>query len=227
MGAAPAHPRYRTSCIRHDYFSVSNMAEFPERFVIVGFLAADGCISATVPGQPRVQLNLAQKDRVVLETLNAELAQGGRHIAPGRTTASLQLYFPSQQMCDDLARYGIVPRKTQTFDLPDLPPTEMAYFLRGYFYGDGCFHDYGDRLFYHLVSTTRFAESLKAYFMEHQLVDHVGSYPLKRNPLYSQTVFQGKHAFGFSRFIFNDEKMVLLPRKHVVADRVRPATPNQ
>lgn len=215
------HPLYKTQSIIHDYFSKENIDKHPERLVIIGFIAADGCVSDHNPGQARLEFNLSQKDRCVLEKLNLELSLGKRHISLNTTTISNSLYFPSDQMFSDLSKFGIVPRKTQTFNLPDLSIEDMQYFLRGYFYGDGCVHDYGKNIVYHLVSTTAFSLSLKEFMIFNKIVEYCGSYPLKKHPGYSQTLFQNRHAQGFSDFIFANDKMNLLPRKHKTVDDLK------
>ena len=47
-----------------------------------------------------------------------------------------------------------------------------------------------------------------------EIVKHCVLSAMKRNPNYSQIVFQGKNADQFANYIFQDDKLVLLPRKH-------------
>jgi hypothetical protein len=217
-----AHPLYRTRAIRHDYFSPDNIRRFPERLVIVGFLAADGCISMKRSKQkiyPTLVINLAEKDRCVLDFINQEIADGERAISHLTKTNSNMLYFPSERLCADLARYNIVPRKTSTYKLPDLTVPEMSYFLRGYFYGDGCYQYDGKRDVYSFLGTTIFANQMKRFLIANGIVEHCCVSPLKRKPIYAQFLFQGRHAKAFARFIFQDDKMLLLPRKHNIRER--------
>jgi hypothetical protein len=154
MAGIVKHPLYRTACIRHDYFSYKNMKLHPERFVIVGFIAADGCISDTKTGQKYMILNLAKKDKCILDMINEEICSGGRNLSFNKTTKSLMFYIPSDPICSDLSRWNIVPRKTRKYKLPsNLSKAEMAYFLRGYFYGDGCVYGKKSAKFYALIGT--------------------------------------------------------------------------
>lgn len=210
------HPCYRTEQIVHDYFAPDKLKQFPERFVLIGFLAADGCVhNKKSKGKvyPYLCMNLAKKDQNVLNIFNDELASGTRHLSPGKKTHSLQFYIPSQQICSDLSRFGIVPQKTKTYRLPLLERDQMRYFLRGYFYGDGCVGK-GKYPYYHLVGNAAFAEDVKNYMIAHEIVKHCCVSPLKNNHGYSQFLFQNQNAPKFADFIFNDEKMMLLPRKH-------------
>lgn len=216
-----SHPRYKTQSIRHDYFSCSNLTTHPERFVLVGFLAADGCVYANGAGQSRLCINLAKKDQCVLEFINHELSSGTRKIGENAKTKSCQFYIPSNQLCADLAQHGIVPRKTKHYALPALPEQEMRYFLRGYFYGDGCYHlPTRGRPIFHLIASDVFADGLKEHLALKNI--HASVYRLKRSPGTSQVIIRGKNTQPFYQFIFHDDKMAFLPRKHVPFFNPRP-----
>jgi hypothetical protein len=211
------HPLYKTDQIKNDYFSKINLSSHPERFVIIGFLAADGCIYNEGYGQSRLCINLSQKDRCALDLINQEICVGTRNITNNKTTKSCQIYIPSDEICKDLSRYGIIPRKTKNFDIPKITKEKMKYFLRGYFYGDGCYHRYKYRSVYNIIGSNQFGKSLKNYLIKNRIVENCGVYQLKRSPNHSQIVFQGKHAISFGAYIMNNEKMMLLPRKHIIA----------
>jgi transposase len=74
------HPFYKTKEIKNDYFSKENLDLFPERFVIVGFIAADGCISDTKNGQNILCINISKKDLNVLNIINKEICKNTRKI---------------------------------------------------------------------------------------------------------------------------------------------------
>lgn len=213
MRSKICHPRYRTHTTHHDYFSPENLELHPERFVLVGFLAADGCIYASKVGQKRLCINLAQKDETVLSVFNSEICESNRKIGHNHKTNSSQWYVPSNQLCEDLARFGIIPRKTFSLTLPKLTDEPMRYFIRGLFYGDGCLVQSKSRTTFHLVGNNHLMQGIRNYlvptFMKHCVLSKI-----KRSPRCSQLLFQGKHAEAFADFIFNDSKMMLLPRKH-------------
>lgn len=201
--------------IQHDYFSKENLKLHPERFVLVGFIAADGCISVPKVGQTRLQFNLSQKDRCVLDFFNKEICDSTRNLSAVKKTNSFIFYVPSNQICEDLSRYGIVPRKTSSYDLPDLKGENMKYFLRGYFYGDGCCFKNGRMSMYHLVGTKNFINHLKAYLMANGILETCAAHPIKGRSNYLQLHIKGRHqASMFGEYIFSDNKMKLLPRKH-------------
>jgi len=51
-------------------------------------------------------------------------------------TSTLGWY--STEMANDLAKFGVVPRKTSTVDMPILNETVMPHLIRGMIDGDGC-----------------------------------------------------------------------------------------
>jgi len=152
-----------------------------------------------------------------LEIINQELAKSTRHISPIDSTHSCHLYFPSNRICNDLAPFNIVPRKTSTYNLPILAGQEMAYFLRGYFYGDGCVYGNGSSRIYHMIASESFSQSLQTYLVSNRIVDRCNVYPIKGKSCY-QIHFKGRQGAKLSHYIFFDNKMMLLPRKHVTTE---------
>jgi len=211
-----SHPLYKTKHIIHDYFSPNNLKKFPERLVLVGFIAADGCISDTSPGQKRLQFNLSKKDKTVLDIFNNELCNGTRSISNVIKTNSCIFYLPSNQICNDLSRYGIIPRKTASYSLPYFSKNNMSYFLRGYFYGDGCVYRNGRESIYHLVGTTDFIINVKEFLIKNNILEKCGIYSIKNKPAYKQMHIKGRHQVTmFGNWLFENENMNILPRKHV------------
>lgn len=176
IGAPINHPLYKTKFIQHDYFSEENLEKHPERYVIIGFTAADGCVSAKSIGSRTLIYNLCEKDEIALNIINDEIAKGTRTLYYLKNTKSKILDIPSNKICDDLIKFNIVPRKTSTYDLPQSISIEnMRYFLRGLIYGDGCLHRYPNRLICSLVCTSKFANSLREFVISNDIVSHAWS----------------------------------------------------
>lgn len=213
------HPLSKTNFIVHDYFSTKNMKKHPERFVVVGFIAADGCISTK---DNTLCFNLCVKDKCIIDLLNNILSNDTRTVTYIKSTNSCGITFPSKQIAKDLSKYGIVPRKTSTFELPNLDYLQMSYFIRGYLYGDGCCFNYGGNQFgYSFICTSSMAVALRKYLIANKIMSHCIVSILKRNPIYSQVRFAGIRAIELSRYIFNNDDMILLPRKHIKYHLVR------
>lgn len=208
------HPLYKINKIKHDYFSEENMLQYPERMVIVGFIAADGCVYNSKYGQKRLCFNISKKDKEILDFINKELCNSSRKIGFNKKTKSCQLYFTSNKICQSLQRFKIRPRKTNKYRLPCLSLSEMSYFLKGYFFGDGCYYfdNKAKRKIYHFIGTTQFATDLRKFIIDNNIVKHVVVSKLK-NKTYSQIVFQGKNATDLEKFIFANSKFNFLKRK--------------
>lgn len=204
-----------TKSIEHNYFSIENIKNYPERLIIVGFIAADGCISQPKTGQKLLIFNISIKDKHALDIINNELCGGLRNLSNIKKTESLMLTIPSNKICDDLKRFNIVERKTDIYDLPNLNIKEMSYFLRGYFYGDGCISDsYNSGCF--LIGSNCFSKSLQKYLINNKILDDCRIYKIKGRNNCMQIRFTGRIASKFSHFIFKDEKLMLIPKKHKI-----------
>ena len=210
------NPRYKIECIDNDYFSPQNLKKYPERYIIIGFIAADGCISHQNVGQDRVCFNICRKDETSLNLINKEICRSGRKLSYIKKTNSLQLHIPSNQICKDLSKYNIIPRKTQTFQLPQLTGVKMAYFLRGYFYGDGCLSGKGSHQVCILLGTCNFITSLHSYLIDNNIINRAGVYPIHHSELYREIRIKNTEAAKFTEYIFFDDKLKLLPRKHLI-----------
>ena len=210
-----AHPLYKNASIQHDYFSEKNLDKHPERFVIVGFIAADGCIYDGSCGQKRLVFNICERDEISLDIINRELSGGERRVSYLKNTNSLMLYFPSDAICNDLSRYNILPRKSLSYDLPNLSVEQMSYFIRGYYYGDGCFSlgKTAGKTGYFLVGSTSFAVSLQKYLVGHNILDRCPIYLNRSGNVYN-IVIKGSQAVKFSKYAMSNDKLILIPRKH-------------
>ncbi len=115
----------------HDYFSEVTTAE---QAYLLGLIAADGNVSSA---HPRVILGLQAKDTPLMEWVRDRLNPGANlSIASRNDFAVLQI--TSRQMVEDLAKFGIVPRKSRILGWPaQLGDDLLRPFLLGYFDGDG------------------------------------------------------------------------------------------
>lgn len=207
-----------TATIKHDYFSIENMEKYKERLIIVGFIAADGCIRKQKTGQKLLIFNISIKDIEALNIINNEICEGVRNISKLKKTNSVMLTIPSDQICEDLLRYNITERKTLTYRLPNLKITEMHYFLKGYFFGDGCLstkNNY-DRIL--LAGNKKFSLDLKEFLETNNIVDIVKIFDISKNNNIKQIHFNGIMANMFSEYIFQDNNFNLIPNKIKICD---------
>lgn len=96
----------------------------------------------------------------------------------------------------------------------------MRYFLRGYFYGDGCLSGAKGATVALLMGTNNFINNLELYLINNKLISHCGNYGLKERPNYRVMHIKNKEAAKFTEYLFHDDKMVLLPRKHRIIEPV-------
>ena len=124
-----------------DYAFFQNI-DTGEKAYWLGFLAADGCVTGAAGSvDGKVKITLASKDREhiqrFLTTLKATQPIYDWEDKVKHKKLST-VVICSVKMCRDLARYGVVRRKTAVFTWPEsLPKNMISHFVRGYFDGDG------------------------------------------------------------------------------------------
>lgn len=109
---------------------------------IIGFITADGSI--VQKKSSKLRFNLSIKDLEVLEFIQLELDsdQPIRYTTrndPLKPYRYCSIEFPSNEICKDLEKYNIAPRKTGKEKLPEIPDKYKFDYLRGLFDGDGSF----------------------------------------------------------------------------------------
>ena len=142
-----AHLRKRGVCIRgkagfkkpfnENYFE---KIDTEKKAYFLGFLMADGCVVERKNSQPCIGIQIKSNDEYILNELKKELNTKNK-IGQNKKRGHSQLKVHSLKMANDLAKYGIVPRKT---GIEQFPENNMSYkmiphFIRGFFDGDGWF----------------------------------------------------------------------------------------
>jgi hypothetical protein len=158
----------------HNFF---DSIDTQEKSYWLGFLAADG----HVHGNKRLSVKLSAKDRSHIELFSAYLKSNhpiavyDTHGRPGWPVSRMaHLQINSQQLCEDLTRHGVTPRKTLTLEWPhDLDEDLLRHYLRGYFDGDGCFSlarfkkpQLASQLIFVLTGNRVFLEAAQDFLME-------------------------------------------------------------
>lgn len=130
-----------SSCYE-DYFEIINT---PSKAYLLGFITADGGITGTYHSCCSIEIKEDDKDLLIFaqQEINPTARikssnYGGKH--------NLRISFNSKKLCDDLAKYGVVPNKSKIIEkVPyELIPKELLnYYFRGLIDGDGCVHKDG------------------------------------------------------------------------------------
>lgn len=124
----------RRKKVKDDYFSE---IDTPTKAWLLGFIASDGTIRKEVNA---IKIGLSLKDKEILEKIKDELGIE-KEIFTYQTSNGFdvcELSWTSKQQKEDLAKFGIVNRKTyKALHLPNfIDDLKLAYIL-GYFDGDG------------------------------------------------------------------------------------------
>ena len=104
---------------------------------ILGFIAADGTISKN---SNRIKIGLSAKDVEQLELIKKIMKINYPiKIYTNKDNFEIaELVWTCEQHKKDLAKYGVIPKKTYTFKFPiNLSKEYWVDFIRGYFDGDG------------------------------------------------------------------------------------------
>jgi len=107
---------------------------------LLGFLVADGCVY----DKGRFGLCIAEQDLYIINLFRSVISPDSliktNHNTKGAKNRQNQmiLRISSEKIVSDLARYGIVERKTfKPINLPKIEDSLKWHFIRGYFDGDG------------------------------------------------------------------------------------------
>ena len=121
--------------INHNYFDVLDN----EKVYYLGFLAADGCVR---PNRNEIKIGLSSIDKEWLENFRNKL-ESEREIYDYTTSKGFkvsELKFSSLKIKTELAKYSIIPNKTDLgISMNNIPDEYKLAFIKGYFDGDGSF----------------------------------------------------------------------------------------
>lgn len=170
----------------------------------LGLLITDGCVLEPDPSNNhpnyKICLELQEDDKYILDALKEQL--GLTSATPWKqervrdnsisTTYSLSWY--STKMANDLAKYGVVPRKTDITYLPQIDSNLMSHLIRGMIDGDGSLtftHPKGDpRFVVYFCGSPKCVTQVRDY-----LVSKLGVFNISivnRSPHLSQISWAGK-----------------------------------
>lgn len=104
-----------------------------EKAYWLGFLLADGCVHGG-----KIQIALQARDKDHLHKFARSVQSDAPVYYPASDSVRIDIY--SAEMCRDLARWNVVPRKSLIATPPQLDSHLQHHFWRGCFDGDGCIH---------------------------------------------------------------------------------------
>ena len=184
-GKLPLHPVKRLpvkscGCLLHSRLTTNynffEKIDTEEKAYIVGFLAADGCITSDdAKSSYQIKIVVQRRDRDILEKIKkafdtkatikdysstSKLPQGGEC-----NYHASSLLISGKELVKDLIKIGVTPKKSLTLSINyNMIPEELKrHFWRGLLEGDGSFGVYGKKQILSLCITTSIfmAESTK------------------------------------------------------------------
>lgn len=128
------------------YSKVRNQHAFKEidtelKAWLLGYIIADGNVYKPNKKNSLVfQFEVQERDIEVLERL-CELIEYPkdqiRKIERNNHNPTVKISFHSRELCEDLMRYGVVPRKSPTAYIPEISSELKRHLIRGLLDGDG------------------------------------------------------------------------------------------
>lgn len=133
----------KNSNLVEDYFSI---LDTEKKAYFAGLLLADGSVNIRSKSQPQIRIELTNKDSYILEDLRTELRLENEVRPTLKDCCALSWH--SQFMFDSLARYGVVPNKTNTkvLHVGAVQEDMQRHFIRGFFDGNGHVSIKGSRI---------------------------------------------------------------------------------
>lgn len=119
--------------VNHNYFDI---IDSEDKAYFLGLIVADGCIFNN-----SISIGLQERDGYILEKFRESIDYTGviwkvKGVGKHQNKNAINVY--SKKLVESLSKYGVVPRKTFTSFLPDIPRHLHSHFIRGVFDGDGC-----------------------------------------------------------------------------------------
>ena len=150
----------------------------------LGFISADGSIHKE---KKCLDISLSIVDIDHLEKFKKSIGFKGeiktRYITlKGKEYKSCRMTIYSEKLIEDLAKYGVVERKTFGFEYPDIPKEWDRDFIRGYSDGDGSIYVYNRKhsvnpvFNYTLLGTENFLRTVQEKFIKYVGVTEVKIY---------------------------------------------------
>lgn len=188
-----------------------------EQAWFLGLMASDGCVSDA--GRASISQSGPHGEEMLKHCLRALGHTGAlSHYLPRIGNEVHSLYLPSGRLVSRLADFGIVPRKTLTYQFPPtLPQSQIPNFIRGYLDGDGCVGVYknggsAQYLKIGLFGTPQFVRVLNEF------VPLPGRTSLQRGGM--QVWWNGANAVEFGKWVFSDTDLFKSKKYRIFWDAV-------
>ena len=205
--------------------NIFDVIDTEEKAYWLGFLLADGCISADYKGAHRISLRLQSNDihhiekfKTFLNTTSEITIESSVSPSTGKSCTNHGVKVNSNKMAQDLISHGVTIRKTGNEQPPiGIPDDLIVHFIRGYFDGDGSIGIYTDKrrdYQYPIVTFIGTEELLKWILTKLNLEASVS----KQGKLF-RFQFSGEKAKEITNKLYSNAT-IYLERKHAIAIRI-------
>ncbi len=196
---------------------------------VLGFFAADGYMWVTRRGSKFLGFQINDRELLVeiRKTLDSSHKIAIRVRNNPKHNDSFRLQIGSKEMFNDLLKLRMTPAKSKTLEFPNIPKRYLAYFVRGYFEGDGNVyfkeHFAKDRNKKRWHFTSRFTSGSESFLktLHTKLRENVlsGGYLYKKIRGY-ELVFSRHDSIALYKFMYNNTATKLfLPRKKKIFEK--------
>ena len=203
----------QTHIENEDFFHI---IDTEEKAYLLGFMISDGYIikeCGTRKHSPIVGLTLQSQDKYILEYMKKLIGVNNKiteycRIKNNGVFYENSLCISSKQISEDLAQYGVVPRKSHIIKFPyNIDKKFYSHLIRGIFDGDGCISNqlitfYGNE---------SLVNSIKDILQTVLNINNVKT--IKRIGCYSFTFSAKKDVFNFYNYIYKDATIYLTRKK--------------
>jgi len=113
----------------------------PKMAYVLGFFTADGNMIKNKRGAHFIEFQITDKkllkDIRKLLSSNHKITIRKRNKENKKWKNGYRLQIGSKEIFNDLLKFGLMPNKSKTINLPNIPDKYLSHFVRGYFDGDG------------------------------------------------------------------------------------------
>lgn len=198
-----------------NYFS---KIDSPNKAYVLGFILGDGCV-CDEGKRKRWKIDLAQSDSQILydiaNELNVKELVRVRKPNNDNEQAKVSLTINCTEMCNDLIRLGVIPKKTKREKWISLANNELQWaFIRGYFDADGHVSvvKYRKRVQlsprFKVTSTYEFLSSLLTYLKNNNIALNVHSI-YKKKGCYELSIAKKSDLLAIYRLLYKHGDLYL------------------
>ena len=170
---------YINQSLRRDYFK--NIDTYDKAYFL-GFIISDGSVSDT---NNCLSICIQRQDYYILEILRQKMQNENPLYYSSTRPNEVTFHCKSRELLDDLAKYGVVPRKTYNNYIPQINEYLLHHLIRGTFDANGWI-SYKSKQLGYCAGNSRIVTDFRDI-----LVSRIGVYPVK-------IIQSGEHTFQCS-----------------------------